>query len=261
MLRQFIQWLNETSNTPDHLFRSFLFFRKCVGYIGIALPIVLVFGTMILERRLVILDSISSYYNSDMDGVPTFLDMRNIFVGSLCAIAIFLICYRYEHLDDFVSTVAGASAIGVALFPTTPDKATGQQIAIGWAHGVFAACFLLALATFALWIFRKTDQKKGKLPPNSQHKNANGTIEIYDNRTRRKKLRDKIYLSCGITILACLVLLVLIALVQNLFLSGKPWLQPLHPVLLLEWLALWAFGFAWFVKGETLCFLKDKATP
>ena len=245
MLRQFIQWLNETSNTPDHLFRSYLFFRKCVGVIGIALPIVLVIGTMILENHLVILDSISSYYYSVT---------RNIFVGSLCAIAIFLICYRYEHLDDFVSTVAGASAIGVALFPTTPDKATGQQIAIGWAHGVFAACFLLALATFALWIFRKTDQK-------FKLKNDNGTIEFYDNRTRRKKQRDKIYLSCGITILACLVLLVLIALVQNLLLSGKPWLPSLYPILVLECIALWAFGFAWFVKGETLGFLKDKVTP
>ncbi len=249
MLRQFIQWLNKTSNTPQHLIRSYLFFRKCVGVIGIALPFVLIIGTMILEPRLGILDSISAYYYSVT---------RNIFVGSLCAIAIFLISYRYEHLDDFVSTVAGASAIGVALFPTTPDKATGQQIAIGWAHGLFAACFLGTLAIFALWIFRKTDQKKGKLLPNSQRKNANGTIEIYDNRTPRKKQRDIVYLFCGIAIVVCLVLLVLIAFVQNVFLSGNPWLQPLHPVLVLETLAIWAFGIAWSVKGETLGILKDE---
>ena len=239
MLTKFIKWLNETSNTPQHLFRSYLFFRKCVGVIGIALPIVLVFGLMILERRLVILDSISSYYNSDMDGVPTLLDMRNIFVGSLCAVAIFLICYRYEHLDDFVSTVAGASAIGVALFPTTPDNATGQQIVIGVAHGLFAACFLIALAIMAL-IFRKSDQK-------------NPT-----DRTPEKLRRNKVYLLCSITIFACVGLLLLIALIQNLILSGKPWLPSLHPILVLECLALWAFGFAWFVKGETLGFLKDK---
>jgi hypothetical protein len=232
---------------PEHLERSYLFLRRGVGVIGVGLPIVLVIGTMILDWHLGILDSISAYYYSVT---------RNIFVGSLCAIAIFLICYRYEHLDDFVSTVAGASAIGVALFPTTPDKATGQQMVIGILHGLFAGIFFGTLAIFALWIFRKTDQKKGKLPPNSQHKNANGTIEIYDNRTRRKKQRDIVYLICGITIVVCLVLLILIALVQLLFLSGNPWLQPLHLVLVLESLAIWAFGIAWFVKGETFI-LKD----
>jgi hypothetical protein len=230
MLRQFRNWLNETSNTPQHLARSYLFLRKSIGVIGIALPFVLVIGTMILENRLVISDSISSYY---------YTVTRNILVGSLCACAIFLICYRYEHLDDFVSTVAGVSAIGVALFPTTPDNATGQQIAIGWAHGVFAACFLIALAIIAL-IFRKSDQK-------------NPT-----DRTPEKLQRNKVYLLCSITIFACVVLLLLIALIQNLLLSGKPWLLSLHPILVLETLALWAFGFAWFVKGETLGFLKDK---
>jgi hypothetical protein len=229
MLRQFRNWLNETSNTPQHLARSYLFLRKSIGVIGIALPFVLVIGTMILENRLVISDSISSYY---------YTVTRNILVGSLCACAIFLICYRYEHLDDFVSTVAGVSAIGVALFPTTPDNATGQQIAIGWAHGVFAACFLIALAIIAL-IFRKSDQK-------------NPT-----DRTPEKLQRNKVYLLCSITIFACVVLLLLIALIQNLILSG-PLLPSLHPILVLETLALWAFGFAWFVKGETLGFLKDK---
>jgi hypothetical protein len=225
MLRQFIQWLNETSNT-QHLVRSYLFFRKCVGIIGIALPIVLIIGTMILERRLEISDSISAYYYSVM---------RNIFVGSLCAIAIFLICYRYEHLDDFVSTVAGASAIGVALFPTAPDVgATEQQMMIGTWHYIFAVCFFGTLAIFALWIFRKKDQK---------------------NLTPEKLQRNKVYLFCGIAIVACLVL---IFLVHNLFLPGNPWLQPLHPVLYLETLAIWAFAIAWFVKGETLGILKDK---
>ena len=165
--------------------------------------------------------------------------MRGVFVGSLWATGIFLICYRFDHLDDLVSTIAGICAIGVALFPTTPDVATGQQIAIGWAHGVFAAFFLLALAIMAL-IFRKSDQKNPK------------------DRTPEKLQRNKVYLLCSITIFACVGLLLLIALIQNLILSGKPLLPSLHPILVLECIALWAFGFAWFVKGETLGFLKDK---
>jgi|GEM_PF-228930 hypothetical protein len=220
--RKFIEWLNVTSNTPahPHLDRSYYFLRKSVGVIGIATPFVLVILTMILGNSFVISDSISSYY---------YTVTRNIFVGSMCAVAIFLICYRYENLDDFVSTVAGASAIGVALFPTTPDNATGLQIAIGWAHGSFAVCFIGSLAFMAL-IFRK----KGPKP----------TVE--------KLWRNQVYLLCSITIFECVVLLILIAVIQNLILPGKPWLPSLHPILVLECFALWAFGFAWFVKGETI---------
>jgi hypothetical protein len=152
----------------------------------------------------------------------------------MCAAAIFLISYRYENLDNFVSTVAGVFAIGVALFPT------GSMV-IGWAHGVFAACFITSLAIMAL-IFRKSDKK-------------NPT-----DRTPEKLQRNMVYLLSSITIFECVVLLILIAVIQNLILPGKPWLPSLHPILILECLALWAFGFAWFVKGETIWKDKDEST-
>jgi hypothetical protein len=217
--------MNATSNTQDSLVLSYLGLRKGIGIIGITLPFVLVIGKMILESP-GILDSISAYYYSVM---------RNVFVGSLCAIAIFLISYRYERLDDIAGDLAGAFAIGVALFPTAPDVgATGQQMMIGLLHGLFAACFFLTLAFFALVLFRKTDPNK--------------------NPTRRKQQRNIVYLFCGIAIVVCLALIGLIVLVS--FLTGNPWLQPIHPVLWLESLAIFAFGVAWFVKGETI--LKDE---
>jgi hypothetical protein len=216
--------MNATSNTKD-LVLSYLGLRKGIGIIGITLPIVLVIGKGMLESP-GISDSISAYYYSVM---------RNVFVGSLCAIAIFLISYRYEHLDDIAGDLAGAFAIGVALFPTAPDVgATGQQMMIGVLHGLFAACFFLTLAFFALVLFRKTDRNK--------------------NPTRRKQQRNIVYLVCGIAIVVCIALIGLIVLVS--FLSGNPWLQPLHPVFWLESLAIFAFGIAWFVKGETI--LKDE---
>jgi hypothetical protein len=215
--------MNATSNTQDSLVLSYLGLRKGIGFIGMALPFVLVIGKMIFESP-GILDSISSYYYSVM---------RNVFVGSLCAIAIFLISYRYQHLDDIAGDLAGAFAIGVALFPTAPDVgATGQQMIIGLFHGLFAACFFLTLAFFALVLFRKTDQKNPK---------------------RRKRQRNMVYLFCGIAIVVSLALIGLVVLVS--FLSGNPWLQPLNPVFWLEALAIEAFGVAWFVKGETI--LKD----
>jgi len=211
MLRQFIKWLikwlNETSAQP--LARSYLFLRTGIGIIGVALPIVLVIGNITLERHLGILDSMSAYYQSVM---------RDVFVGSLWAIGIFLICYRYDHLDDIASTIAGASAIVVALFPNPP------------MHQLSAACFFVILALMALFLFRRTDQENPEL---------------------RKQQRNTVYLICGIAIVLCLVLIVVVN-----FLPGNSWLQPLHPILALEALASFAFGFAWFVKGGTFI-LKD----
>ena len=228
LLRQFIQWLNETS--PQPLVRSYLFLRKGIGIIGVALPFVLLIGEILLEsHRIYFLDSISAYYYSVM---------RNVFVGSLCAIGVFLICYQYQHLDDIVSTVAGICAIGVALFPTTPPDvgATQLQVTIGLAHLSFATCFFLILASMAIFLFTRTDQKK---------------------KGRRKQLRNAVYYACGIAIVVFLVLAALIVLVPNL--RGTTWLQLLHPILVLEALADLAFGIAWFVKGETI--LKDKPQP
>jgi hypothetical protein len=96
VLRQFIQWRNETSNKPEHLARSYYFLRKSVGVIGIATPFVLVIGTMILGNSFVIKDSISSYY---------YTVTGNIFVGSMCASAIFLICYRPFSLSAIVMSI------------------------------------------------------------------------------------------------------------------------------------------------------------
>src|SRR6266702_472527 len=212
MLRQFIKWLikwlNATSAQP--LARSYLFLRTGIGIIGVALPIVLVIGNITLERHLGILDSMSAYYTSVM---------RDVFVGSLWAIGIFLICYRYQHLDDIATTIAGAAVIVVALFPNPP------------VHQLSAACFFIILALMALFLFSRTDQEKPEL---------------------RKQLRNIVYLGCGSFISLCLVLIVVLH-----YLPGTSWLQPHHPLFWLEVLALEAFGVAWFVKGG-MFILKDK---
>jgi len=107
--------MSATSNA-QYLVRSYLFLRKSLGYIGIALPFVLIIGKILLESP-GISDSISSYYYSVM---------RNVFVGILCAIGIFLICYQYDHLDNIVSNIAGICVISVSLLPTTPTCDTKQ---------------------------------------------------------------------------------------------------------------------------------------
>jgi hypothetical protein len=217
---------------------SYLGLRKGIGIIGVALPIVLIFGRILVESLVMmkwpslgILDSVSNYYYSVM---------RDVFVGSLCATGVFLFCYRYERWgwDDILGDVAGISAIGVALFPTTPPRTpnvvvTELQMIIGTVHLLLAGCFLLTLAIFALWLFRKKDPNKAP--------------------TDKKLLRNNVYACCGVAILFFLVLIVL-----DVFLPGPLWLQSIHPLFWLETFSVWAFGVAWFVKGEGFLPLNDK---
>lgn len=71
-------------NEARSLVLSYLGLRRAVGYIGIGLPFVLLFGKLLVQGG-PLPGSISAYYYSDM---------RNVLVGALCAVAIFLISYR-----------------------------------------------------------------------------------------------------------------------------------------------------------------------
>ena len=124
--------MQEQPNTQRSLGLSYIGLRRMIGIIGIMLPYVLFIGKMILESPGV-LGSISAYYYSVM---------KDVYVDSMCATAVFLLSYRYDRLDDIAGDIAGVSAIGVAYFPTPPAVgATEQQVIIGRLHLVFVACF------------------------------------------------------------------------------------------------------------------------
>jgi len=230
------QWLKVTSANP--LERSYLFLRQVIGIIGVSLPPVLIIGLILLERHTNILGSISSYYYSD--NLKDYNVIGNIFVGSMCATGVFLICYRFEHLDDLFSTIAGICAIGVALFPTPPDNgATDLQMRIGIAHTFFASVFLSSLTFMVLVLFRRKNPDPSKV-------------------TDRKLQRNRIYLICGFIMLACIVIAALLLFIPKL--GDAAWLQTIHPILLLEGIAVETFGIAWFVKGETFGIMQDKET-
>jgi len=210
--------------TPnDSLLMSYLDLRQAIGIIGMALPFVLVVGKIVLSGP-GIQSSISSYY---------YTVMRDVFVGSLCAIGVFLGAYRgYARIDSLAGNLACIFAIGTALFPTAPILPTSQQSAIGNFHLAFAMMLFLTLAFFSLVLFRKTNSTKTMTP--------------------QKIKRNIVYTVCGITILACIALIILVELLQN------PSLASLSPVFWLEALAIIAFGVSWFVKGEAI--LKDETS-
>jgi len=171
--------------------------------------------------------SISDYYYSSM---------RNVFVGSLCSIGVFLITYRgYDIRDQIAGAMASVFAIGVSLFPTRPEENfTAAQVAIGRVHLAFAALLFLTLAYFSLFLFTKTDPVQPM--------------------TMQKKQRNVVYVICGWTIVGCIALIVLSEL---LFLNSySPYrsqsIKDLDPVFWFESIAVIAFGISWLTKGEAI---------
>lgn len=95
----------------DEFIISFLTLRKTIGYIGILMPIIVRVGAYLFEG-IRSNDSISAYY---------YTGMRDVFVGILFAIGVFLFCYRGPATqDNLLTNIAGLAAIAIGLFPTDP---------------------------------------------------------------------------------------------------------------------------------------------
>jgi hypothetical protein len=192
---------------------SYLALRKAVGWIGILLPFILMLGVFIIFNGEIIQESISHYY---------YTEMRNVLVGALCAIALFMFFYSgYDKWDDWAGNVAGFFAIGVAWFPTTE---LGSSNLIGKIHFACAAIFFLTLAVFSLFLFTK----KGSNP------------------TQQKLRRNKIYVICGLIMIACLIA---IFIYFNFIHNDN---SDSSFVFWAETVALIAFGVSWLTKGGTL---------
>jgi hypothetical protein len=204
---------------------SYLTLRRAIGLLGMSLPVAVALGARILFHT-GIQNSISGYY---------YTGSRDIFVGTLCAIGVFLLSYRgYERSDDLAGDLACVFAVGVALFPTAPgDPAMDGASLIGYMHLAFASLFFLTLTYFSLVLFTKTDPTK--------------------RPTRRKLQRNKVYKTCGYTMLACLALILMFYLLPQ---GTAMTLAGFHPLFWLEAIAIEAFGISWLTKGEAI--LKDE---
>jgi hypothetical protein len=222
------QTLLYSNSTPDvtrqsqlgnPIVASYLGLRKAVGVIGCCLPFVLVLGALMKGYDLQ--GSISSYY---------YTNMGDVFVGSLCAIGIFLMsCKGYDQRDALAGHLAWLFAFGVAFFPTTPESgATVRDKIIGGTHLTCATLLFSTLAYFCLKLF--TETSKPYAP------------------TNRKLLRNALYKACGWIIITCIAFIAIF--------KSSGFLANLKPTLFLESIAILAFGFAWLTKGEAI--LKDE---
>jgi hypothetical protein len=213
--------MNQIQPPKDPMVLSYLGLRRAVGIIGCYLPFVLIFGKLLLQSR-GLEGSISSYY---------YTMMGDVFVGSMCAIGIFLMsCRGYDRRDTIAGHLACIFAVGVALFPTAPETgATPRATIIGGVHLICATLLFLTLAYFCLALFTQTSK---------------------ENPTEQKIQRNRVYVVCGSIILLC------IGTIAVCKLRGL-W-EAMKPTLWLESAAILAFGVAWLTKGEAI--LKDEET-
>lgn len=198
-----------------NLLISYLTLRKLLGIIGVSFPIILLAGCLILGKCEGIQPSISDYY---------YTNMRDVFVGYLFAIGLFLFTYTgYDKRDNLAGNLGCLFAIGVAIFPTGHPNTIISQLHLGCAAALF-----LVLSYFSLFLF---------------------TLSSKTDPGGMKRKRNVVYRVCGYIMLFCISFLFLWFL---LLAERFPNLAFLDPVFWLETLALWAFGISWLTKGEML---------
>jgi hypothetical protein len=252
--------VRQRAKEKNELIISYMFLRKTVGWIGTLLPVVLITGNVIFTTSLP--GSMSGYY---------YTHMRNVFVGALCALGVFLVAYAgYDEVDRWITNIAGLGAIGVAYFPTKPavcaadaracvapsvrHLSAGQQ-AVGDIHLVFAVVTFIALGLMALR-FAKPAATPPDLAMMARIRYALGWARPGTGQQPPQKRRNIIYRACGVTILSCVALAAASNLLPAAVKAHWPWL------FIFEALAVFAFGVSWFVKGQTLLpALKDPRQP
>jgi len=196
--------------------------RQLIGGVGMVLPILLwlIAGLRPTgESPWLPLGSVSAYY---------YTGAVSAFAGMLIALALFLFTYRgynnmYYRRDRVAAIIAGGAAVLVALFPT---GAPSDLLAPSWwspstgtIHNLSAAVLFSCFIFFSLFQFPMSSVEKAKPLPQD------------------KKVRNLIYISCGVAMAACM-LWVIYALFTD------------APIFWPEALALEFFAVSWLVKGR-----------
>ena len=202
---------------------SYLGVRRAIGAVGLLLPVLLgpvgwlVFGVEIQ-------DNMSSYYHTVL---------RDVFVGALCTIGVFLFCYRgYDWIESSTANLGCLSALGVALCPIDADSdPLHQRSVVGWLHTVSGGAFFLTLAFYSLYHFPSSKAEKHEYAPHEAERNF-------------------VYRASG-----AVILLSMIAMGAYLLLFPEGWKRRFNDynfLFWMEWVAVWAFAAAWLTKGRAI---------
>jgi hypothetical protein len=217
----------QRERAPAPLIMSYLLMRVLIGVIAVLLPFALILANWIIGHG--VQSSVSGYY---------YTPMRNLFVGSLCAIGVFLISYDgYDLADRAITDVAGLCAICIACFPTTPAEPTARQVLIGDLHLTFA-CTAFVLLSVMAFRFAKRQPTPPGLTWWRRVEYAFGFTGTGDSQALAWE--RVVYRVSGGMILTCIILIYPLSAAAA------------HSLLVLETTMLAAFGLSWFVKGRKI---------
>lgn len=219
---------------------NYLTIRKIVGWLGILLPVILILACFLYPGCNIIQASISDYHNTLS---------RDIFVGLLCAISLFLFSYKgYEKFDNWLANIVGILGFIVAFFPTyikkncctiyphrSWDKVDFYQFDewVATVHLSCAAVFLALLGVYSWVLFTRTDKDES-------------------TRGSRKIWRNRVYRTCAVIIWISVAILG----IYVKWFSTEERDTETKIIIIFECIALWAFGFSWLVKGKTMGLIK-----
>jgi hypothetical protein len=212
--------------------RTVRLLRLGVGAIGLTLPAALIAGNWIAGGKVIVPSSMSgSYYTST----------RNVFVGALCALGVFLIGYRHTKRQNRVTWFAGACAVLVAFSPTAPPRPMTEPAWINDLHHGAAAALIFTLGLFC-WIVFADYAQSGQAAPRSAARRLRALL-TRAWATLARGGRNSLYLACG--------LLVFISGGLALYTGIWPtsWSTGWQSCYVFEAIAVVSFGIAWISAG------------
>ena len=98
---------------PARFVVSYRTLRRCIGIVGLALPLVLLASHVLGLVPGALPGSMSAFY---------YTRMGPYFVGTLCALGVFLFSYRYAPRDNWLSNIASFFVIFVDRRPTPAPR-------------------------------------------------------------------------------------------------------------------------------------------
>ena len=168
----------------------------------------------------------AEWYHSISD--TYYANSKAIMIGILSITSFYFATYKgYDIRDRIINILAAICAAGVALFPNKGVDGLIQMPNVGGIiHCVFALVLYLTFFLNCVWLFR-----------------------LGNSNTKEKKIRNNVYLGCGISIAVAAS-----ALVANSVFNWAQYVPNL--VWIAEVVAQIAYAVAWFIKSGRL--IKDK---
>jgi hypothetical protein len=223
----------DLNHVDEAIVESYRQLRTRIGILAFLFPLILLgvgrsWGINIQQ-------TMSNYYFAlDPDGRVDMYPVRLWFCGILFVVGFFLHKYHgFSKNEDRWLSVAGAFALGVAIFPMTINGRNEYDFVLSWIplsfvsqlslHGI---CAVLAFASIAVVIVCYADS----------------TLSELKDQPAKRKLFKTIYFIIALS----MIIAIGIAIYLNIRYPGGDY------ILTAEWAGIWSFAAYWFVKNWEL---------